>query len=117
MPVVPRIRSRTDSLLLDAERDLRADRAADRDGLRVVVAVHVRDEHAADVGEPMPEVRERPFEELARHVERPPTVDEDEAVPVLDRVHVDRTEPVHRERERDPVHARRDRLRARLAQA
>ena len=101
-------------LLLDAERHLRADRTADRDGLRVVVAVDMRDQHAADVREPMAEVRERPFEELARHVERPPTIDEDEAVAILDRIHVDRTEPVHRERQRDPVHARRDRLRARF---
>ena len=86
----------------------------DRDRLRVVVPMHVCDEHASDVTQIVSDVGERAFEQCTRNIKRPSAVDEDEAVPVLYRVDVHRTQPIHRERERDAVDARSDRLGPRL---
>ena len=54
---------------------------------------------------PEPIVAQAAVEQVARDRDRPAAVDEGEAVVGLDDVDVDRLEPVHRQRQRDPVDA------------
>jgi hypothetical protein len=92
-------------LLTDAQRDLRAERAAQADRERVVVAVHVGDEEARDVLEPAVQPAQGRLELLTGHVERPAGVDQHQPVGGLDGVDVHRPQPVGRQRQRYPVHA------------
>ena len=84
------------------------DLTPDHGGLRVVVAVHVRDQEPADVAHGVAELLQTGVEDLAGLGDRPASVDEHEAVIGLDDVDVDRAEPVHRQREREAVHPGRD---------
>lgn len=58
-----------------------------------------------------PQDPERPLELGHRRLERPPSVDEDQALPVLDDVDVDGAQTVHGQREWDTVHGGCDGLR------
>ena len=80
----------------------------DHGRLRVVVAVHVRDQEPADVAHGVAELLEAGVEDLARLRDRPAAVDQHQPVVGLDDVDVDRTQPVHRQRQREPVHPGRD---------
>ena len=76
------------------------------DGLRVVVAVHVRDQEAADVGEPRGRARPATARTASRDsgIAQPPSTRTRPSSVSID-VDVDRAQPVHRQRQRDPVHA------------
>ena len=81
-----------------------AELAAHGHGLGVVVAVHVGDQETGDVGQPAVELGERLLEQRPRLLDRPAAVDEGQPVVGLEDVDVDRAQPVHRQRQRDPVH-------------
>ena len=67
-----------------AERHACAVLAAQRDGLAVVVPVHVRDEEAPHVAGREAELAEQAAEHVARGVDRPAAVDEGQlCCPVL----------------------------------
>ncbi len=77
---------------------------------REVVAVDVGDQEPADVAEPRPDRAQAPVQQLARLRDRPAAVDQDgQPVVGADDVDVDRLEPVHRQRQRDPMDALGDR--------
>jgi len=98
----------------EAQADVGTDLLAQRDRLRVVVAVQVGDEEPADVGERVSCRPHRGLEEAARLGDRPAAVDQHQAVVGLHHVDVDRPQSVHRQRQRDPDDAGRDRPRTLL---
>jgi hypothetical protein len=101
-------------LLERAQPDLAAELPPQRDSLRVVVPVHVRDQELADVAEPGSDALQRRRELLTGGVERPARVDHHQLGAVGDRVHVHRAQRVVRQRQRDAVHPRRGRIDPRL---
>jgi hypothetical protein len=88
-----------------AQRDQPAQRAAQLDRQGVVILVDVGDEEVPDVRQPVAELAEGLGEPLARLDQRHPRVDQVHAVLAGHRVHVDRGQPVVRQRQRDPVQA------------
>ena len=99
-------------LLALADRHRGAGDPPHRDRLRVVVAVQVRDQELADVGQPPVDLAEPAGEDVGGVGHRPAPVDQDEPVAVLDHVHVDRPQAVIRQGERDAMDPRTDRMRA-----
>src|SRR5579875_3630953 len=109
-PAIPAKQHVQRLLLLRAERDLRAERLAQRDRLRVMVTVHVGDEEPAHVAQAGPDPRERSLELAPGLVAHPARVDHHQAVAGLDHVGVDGAQAVERQGQRDPVDAGRDRV-------
>ncbi len=90
--------------LARAEGHPRPGLAAQRRRLRVVVAVHVRDQEAPDVPQVRPEPAQRRDQDLPGLGERPPAVDERQPGAVAQHVDVDRPQRVGGEREGHPEH-------------
>jgi len=88
-----------------AQRDQLAQRAPQLDREGVVVLVNMGDEEVPDVGQAVAELAECLGETFARLDDRHPRVDQVDAVLAGDRVHVDRGQPVVRQRQRYPVQA------------
>ena len=101
-------------LVAEPERHVGADLATDHGRLRVVVAVHVRDQEPADVAHGVAELLQTRVEDLARLGDGPAAVDQHQPVVGLDDVDVDGTQAVHRQRQRQAVHPGRDLEGARL---
>ena len=66
---------------------------------------------------PRPSSARRLLEQRPRLLDRPAAVDQGQPVVGLEDVDVDRAQAVHRQRQRDPVHPGRDRVRAGLGPA
>jgi hypothetical protein len=87
------------------QADLDAEATPQRDRLGVVVPVRVRDQGPRDVAGPEADRTQSALQRLLRRLQCPPAVDEAQTTYVLGDVGVDGLEPVHGQRQGDPVHA------------
>jgi hypothetical protein len=91
--------------LLLAERDHVVKLTPQLDRERVMVDVDVGDEEVADIAELVADLPQRRGKPVPGRHQGDASVDEVDASRVGDRVDVDRPQPFHRQRQRDPVHA------------